>query len=149
MLYLDAPTGTWYDWTESAGTTLDEKTQKRYRQMLGEPTDDPGQSRYGPHLPAYRAGTDAYGTLAGLPALPPDERAEAEHVFVWHHMDNASYTQPSPGPGGGHGSRWPYLIRFLYRLHDPRGRLESRPGGNRRVEGMLFEHVLSVPRPLN
>lgn len=58
-------------------------------------------------------------------------------MFVWRHTDD------EPSSVGVQGSRWPYLIRMRYRMHDPNGRLTGRDGN----PGMWFETIIPVNRP--
>jgi prepilin-type N-terminal cleavage/methylation domain-containing protein len=55
---------------------------------------------------------NAYYETSSLPST-------ADAVFVWRHDDSDSFTTNPPG------SRWPYLIRIRYRVHDAEGRLHS------------------------
>ena len=67
--------------------------------------------------------------------------ANASGAFVFQHDDAEPWNKATPNPGTV--SKWPYLIRIRYRMHDGRGVIES--GVNQ--HGMWFEHVIKVNRP--
>lgn len=59
----------------------------------------------------------------------------ADAIFVFRHDDYSSDT------------KWPYLIRIRYRMHDPRGYVGSETEDGQRIYGRWFEHVIRVQRP--
>jgi prepilin-type N-terminal cleavage/methylation domain-containing protein len=86
-----------------------------------------------------------------------------QNVFVFRVDDDEPYDS---GAGGFQShSRWPYMIRIRYRLHDTRGRLRGNyaaalrdlldndgdgdidEAGEDQIAGRWFERIISVPRP--
>ena len=51
----------------------------------------------------------------------------ARWALTWRHDDGAAFA----GDGVSANSKWPYLIRIRYRLHDPRGKVTSSVWGGR------------------
>jgi len=76
------------------------------------------------YLPVGGVGTNAFNDTS-LPDSPYYDDAATLNThpthsyaaFVWRHDDNGPYVDAA-----NRGSRWPYLIRIRYRLHDPNGK---------------------------
>lgn len=68
------------------------------------------------------------------PYVDDPDLANATAAFVWRHDDDDRTN-----------SKWPYLIRIRYRLHDPDGRLTS--GSGTPESGRWFEQIIKVNRP--
>lgn len=101
---------------------------------------------------------DAYYNDA--PGNPESNNADA--IFVFRHDDGTGYD-----PAGPTNSKWPYLIRIRYRLHDVDGQVVSTNTAKTAngldddgdgdvdvddpdeavVSGQWFEHVIKVARP--
>jgi len=79
-----------------------------------------------------------YGGASGnqIPTAPTDYSVNADAAFVFQYDDNDTAT-----------SKWPYLIRIRYRLHDDAGRMRSTGDGNVPTSGRWFEHIIKVNRP--
>ena len=73
----------------------------------------------------------------------PDPNGNGGYAFVWRYHDDAN----NPGLPGNNSSKWPYLIRIRYRLHDSGGEIASTDSSGDVVAGRWFEHILSVDRP--
>ena len=112
------------------------------------------------------------GTLVPTPLidLMPSglNRDHGDYAFIFRYDDAQSYSV-----GDTNNSKWPYLIRIRYRLHDAPGRLESNAsfrenddidqdddgndvlGGGTTdtdpdeavISGVYFEQIIRVPRP--
>lgn len=75
-------------------------------------------------------------SMLNPPATKAPTTVGSASVFTWQEDDD------------GASSTWPHLIRVRYRVHDPRGSIESgfdRDGVQQ--HGLWFEHILRVNRP--
>ena len=125
------------------------------------------------------AGTEWTGSTVPSPVvdLSPTGRNSAygSTAFIFRYEDDQAYTETTPGNGDVDNSKWPYMIRIRYRLHDAPGRLESNASFRRAdgfsndddnndgtvngagdiadeedeaiVSGRYFEQIIRVPRP--
>lgn len=97
--------------------------------------------------PASIGTYDPYYNVAGSASAATFPNADG--VFVWRHDDeNNKFLAVATYPN--QSSKWPYLIRIRYRLHDARGQLMSGDAGSAnlaRSHGVWFEHVMRVSRP--
>ncbi len=85
--------------------------------------------------------------------LPP---STADAVFIFRDDDDQPF---SSGSSPAVNSKWPYLIRIRYRMHDVEGQVQSTVLDNngtpsdatddtwKPVVGQWFEHVIAVQRP--
>lgn len=101
------------------------------------------------------------------PSSATNPSANGQHAFIFRFEDDQAYTESTPGNGDVDNSKWPYMIRIRYRLHDAPGRLESNasfrltdnknndPGNDGNIDepdeaivsGRYFEQIIRVPRP--
>ena len=120
----------WYTHDAFANTGSDDTRPVTYAGSVVDNTT----SGSDPNLSYYETGS--------LPAT-------ADAAFVWRHDDDDSSN-----------SRWPYLIRIRYRMHDDTGRVRSTrmeddgntPGDTsddqwESISGRWFEHIIPVARP--
>ena len=78
---------------------------------------------------------DPYSNLEGNTSMP-----HADGGFVWRHDDDANlsnFTFSNPP------SKWPYMIRIRWRMHDERGQVY----GTNDESGRWFEQIIKVNRP--
>ncbi|MEM9415014.1 MAG: prepilin-type N-terminal cleavage/methylation domain-containing protein [Planctomycetota bacterium] len=88
-----------------------------------------------------------------------------DHAFIFRYNDDGTLDANETTAGTAIDSKWPYMIRIRYRLHDAPGRLESN-ASNRlfdnkdqnldgtpddadeaKISGRYFEQIIRVPRP--
>lgn len=113
------------------------------------------------------ATTDWTGTTVPSPYVDVTGTAHGQHAFIFRYEDDQAYTETTPGNGDVDNSKWPYMIRIRYRLHDAPGKLESNatsrlfdnknndPGNDGAIDeqdeavvsGRYFETIIRVPRP--
>lgn len=76
------------------------------------------------------------------PALTGAPNADA--VFIFRHDDNTATNLSALPPVS---SKWPYLLRIRYRLHDDNGVIAGTNTAGQRSTGKWYEHIIRVPRP--
>ncbi len=121
------------------------------------------------------SGTEWTGSTVPSPVVDVTASAHGSTAFIFRYEDDQAYTETTPGNGDVDNSKWPYMIRIRYRLHDAPGRLESNANFRRAdgfsndddngdgtvngpgdlfdeadeaiVSGRYFEQIIRVPRP--
>jgi len=114
------------------------------------------------------------GTTVPSPIVDVSASNHGTTAFIFRYEDDQAYTESSPGVGDADNSKWPYLIRIRYRLHDAPGKIEGNATFRRTdgfsndddngdgvidgtddidepdeqfVSGQYFEQIIRVPRP--
>ncbi|NJL30676.1 MAG: hypothetical protein HC898_03060 [Phycisphaerales bacterium] len=95
-----------------------------------------------PPTAAWGANSTTGPSYYATPYFNPTGQSYAKYAFIWRHDDTQSWA----GAGNLNNSKWPYLLRIRYRLHDKDARLGSGLDGV--VEpGKWFEQIVKVNRP--
>lgn len=114
------------------------------------------------------------GTTVPSPIVDVSASNHGTTAFIFRYEDDQAYTETAPGVGDIDNSKWPYLIRIRYRLHDAPGHIEGNATFRRTdgfsndddnndgvidgtdtfderdeefVSGQYFEQIIRVPRP--
>ncbi|XAM01463.1 prepilin-type N-terminal cleavage/methylation domain-containing protein [Phycisphaeraceae bacterium D3-23] len=71
------------------------------------------------------ATADWTGTTVPSPIVDLTGSNHGDVAFIFRYEDDQPYTETAPGVGDPDNSKWPYMIRIRYRLHDSPGKLEG------------------------